>query len=201
MPVFDKLATNNEVSGIFFATGGCPPVVLENTIRKNPQCTKKGETTLRYISDNDIKTVFLVSSWSENYKHFDDDGSHTVLEALTETIDQIPLSTNIVIMQRIPKQPEYHVRTLFYDSIKTKSVPTLSISKTSYLDQAKNSRAAIQTLAERDNVTIIDATDTLCPEDVCEISQDNKIIYADGNHLNTTGAYLLTNLIEPYIIK
>ena len=202
MPVFDKIATEEKIQGKFFTAAGCPPLVTENSLKKDPQCTTKGQMTINYIKDNNIKLVFLVSSWESYYPHFDNEGNHTISEALTETIDKISTSTQIVIMQRIPNQPEFDVRELFYDSIKTKILPTVYVYKTDYFELTKDSREAIKKLAkERNNISVIDPTNIYCSDNICSVSQNKKIIYTNGNHLNTTGAMMSKELIKPFLLK
>ena len=148
MPLFDMLATEAGAHGVFFAAGGCPPlVVADHLIRENPQCVDNALKTLDYISKHKIKTVFLVASWDESYPHFDDNGSHSVLGAFEETLEKIPKDTEIVILQRIPRQPDFQVRELFYLSITTGVVPEVSVSKDEFLNSAYESRSAIERVA------------------------------------------------------
>ena len=201
MPVFDKVAKENGVYGVFFAAGGCPPLVVTgHSIRENPQCVDDGHRALKYITDNQIRDVFLVSSWDETYPYFDDKGSTTILEALTETIEQIPPTTQVHILQRIPRQPDFQVRQLFYAATSTNAVPAVSVNKAEFLSSSSMSRQAIETLArEHHNVSVIDAVDIYCPQTTCPITHDGTIIYADSNHLNTTGVLLMSPLITPLL--
>lgn len=197
MPAFDKIATEKKVRGIFFAIGGCPPLSVDTPLKKDPQCAINDIKVLDYVTSHNIKTVFLVSSWKENYPHVSDDGNHTIYEALAETINKIPTSTQVVIMERIPLQTEFDIRKFFYKAVQTGSTPTLSLSLSEHLEDTKESRSAIEKLAnERNNVSYIDPTPILCSEDKCDLSHNNEIIYSDGNHINNVGAKLLKPTIE-----
>lgn len=199
MPVFDKMAKENNVRGVFFAIGGCPPLSTGTPLKKDPQCSINDIKVLDYISKHNIETVFLVSSWKENYPHIVDDGNHTVYQALSETIDKFPSSTHVVITERIPFQPEFNIRGIFYTAVKTDSVPYIAAKRSDHDNDTIHSKAAIKRLTtERDNVSTVDPATVFCNDIECALSHNGAIIYFDGNHVNNTGALLLEPLFLPY---
>lgn len=199
MPVFDKMAKEHNVTGIFFAIGGCPPLSTGTPLKKDPQCAINDIKVLKYISENNIGTVFLVSSWKENYPHITDEGNHTVYQALAETLDKIPSSTQVVISKRIPLQPDFNIRSTFYTAVQTGSVPYIAVTKSEHeTDTTKSSGAITRLTMERTNVRSVDPATILCNDTECSLSHNSEIIYFDGNHVNNTGALLLEPLYLEY---
>ncbi|MBP6924079.1 MAG: acyltransferase [Candidatus Pacebacteria bacterium] len=200
MPAFDNIAKERGARGVFFAIGGCPPLSVGIPLKKDPQCSINDIKVLDYISKNNIKTVFLVSSWKENYPHITDGGNHTIYQALSETIDKIPNSTHVVIIERIPLQTEFNIRSTFYTAVRTGSVPDIAVKKSDHEKDTLQSKAAILRLTtERDNVSSVDPATIICDEAKCPISYNGTIIYFDGGHINNTGALLLKPLLEIFV--
>lgn len=196
MPGFEQAAKETGKQGIFYAVGGCPPLITDTAFNKDPQCTTHNQNALSYLRENDIDTVFIVARWREAYPTHTDTKTHTIYEALSETIDLVPTNINIVLIQTVPQQIAFKSRALFYQAINTHILPTIQTSRDTYLTINQASRQAIEQLAAvRNNVSIIDPIDTFCDIGSCSYSREGTILYTDTNHLNATGARLLAPLI------
>lgn len=200
MPAFEAAGRETRRQGAMFATGGCPPLITNTPFNKDPQCTTQNQKAIDYIAEHNIPTVFIVASWLNEYPHQDRSGTTTAYEALKNTINALPTTTQVIFTYRIPGQPDFDVRALFYEAIETNVAPSSHVTKEDYINDTASSRDAIKQLAmEKSNVSYIDSTSIFCPLTTCSILNDNYIIYTDGNHLNATGALLLTPLITPYL--
>ena len=201
MPGFEQAANETEKQGLFYAVGGCPPLITDTAFNRDPQCTTHNQNALHYILENDIETVFIVARWKESYPLHTDTKTHTIYEALTETIDLIPESTNIVILHTVPQQSDFESRTLFYRTIHTQILPVIQTPRDAYITTNQQSRQTIEQLAmERMNVSTIDPGDVFCDDKICSYSKNGTILYTDTNHLNTTGALQLVPLVSQYLL-
>jgi len=150
---------------------------------------------------NNIDTVFIVASWTDFYPLHTEAKTHTIYEALSESLDLIPDKVTVVLMHRVPGQPYFHIRTLFYQAIANGVLTDVETSRTSYLTTNAASRQAIEQIAnERANVFVLDPIDIFCTDTECSYAQEGEIIYTDSNHINATGALLLAPLVSPYLL-
>lgn len=202
MPAFDAAGIATGRQGVFFAVGGCPPIITDTPFNKDPQCVVHNQKALAYINEHTIDTVFLVSSWKNTYPSPDESRPYSAHKAFVTTLNQIATSTHIVLMQRVPHQPDFDVRKLFYYAIETSVLPAASISEIAHNHDTRGSRDAIAQLSsERTNISSFDSNRALCLSGDCPINIHDSIVYTDKNHINTTGALLLTPLITPFLQK
>jgi peptidoglycan/LPS O-acetylase OafA/YrhL len=218
MPVVDALAFENGQTGAYFGSGGCGPVIWKYDVTKDEKCKLIKEQAISFIKEHNVKKVLLIASWESdlgailansdsgimgNDTHQDtqeDSDGETFSEALSETVRMISSDSNeIYIMKKVPVFNDYDVRKEFNRVARTNHPPEPIVQTLQEHYQANaEENTAIDTLASSGAVIVLDPVPIFCPNNICSIVIDGKIVYKNGGHLNTTGAMLLRPVLADF---
>jgi peptidoglycan/LPS O-acetylase OafA/YrhL len=218
VPLFVALGWTYGAQGLVFALGDCPPLLEVGEIPPVSVCESENSLARQYITDHDVKNIFLVARWSYyvtggrgraqfaflSYPQTVSTSSQASVivfqKSLTLMVQQmVNEGRNVYIVKQAPEQFNFDPRTAFYkavhgaQSIEEESTPTAE--NVAYQTLANG---IIDTVGKISGVHVLDPASILCAKNsVCDLERNGQLLYRDENHLSTAGVMTLEPLFEP----
>ena len=217
VPLLNTLGRAYGEQGVVFDSGNCPPIIGAHQIPPAPGCEEEKGNAFRYIRNHDIQNVILIARWS----YYISGGQNNKISALiTDSSDRATSSTDalgafertlvpmvaqlshegrsVYIVEQVPEQTQFDLRKMFYHAVRTnKNVSFISVRA----EQSERTQAlpnsVIETLVALPNVHVLDPTNLLCKDGICNLELNGKLLYRDESHLSTIGAMSLESLFTP----
>lgn len=216
LPVFKKLAIENNYRGIVLSLTGCPP--LFNVFRLDndkiaQRCkgiySSNMEKFLEFNKDQ-IDHIFLVSRWTLYEKgwivngrlnpvaaHFlsDDeiksknasDSAKVLKKALVRTVDKLSRKLNIKTSILSPIPVlNGHI----------KNPKTIRVTKKEYIKQRYFTDNILKSFKNNNLVNTIDPINIFCSTETCIMYKNNIPLYIDDNHVSKEGALKFFDLLD-----
>jgi peptidoglycan/LPS O-acetylase OafA/YrhL len=221
-PVFDKLGKELNFSYVHNGLGGCLPLVGIDVVKGNWDkeiCKSLADKQIKFVKDNDIKTVFLIGRWSlytqgeyeKNMTKFfltKSEGTELSREASRKVFTEAFLKTlskyeelgvNVVIVLQVPQQKfdpkKFYSKLLASDLIGSNDssvgVRELSVGYAEHLLLQQFNRQFFDTLKDRANVKLFNPDPYFCHDSRCFLGNSESSYYCDDNHINSAGSFLL----------
>lgn len=172
-----------------------------------------GFEVAQYIEDHPtIKTIIMVSrgfwylDWADEFYIPGQDIENkedVFLTGIRDLFDRFP-DRKIIFVLEVPTlnfDPrqclDRYLPSLLLSHPKTNQRNDCSVSKARDLRQNQRYSQRISELAkDYTNVHLLDPRDTLCDETRCYVQVSGRVIYADDNHLNKNGSFVLGKQIS-----
>lgn len=215
LPGFLNFSKNKNVNGIAITQSGCIPFLeihLKNQDNKF-DCYLHNKRIYKFIKDNGIKNVFLVSRWNyytrfsklidlKNSKEFPSDENKRLMifeAGLKKSInylreDQI----NIFVLQQIPTAISYpygqYLDLYSNDFNLEKRFLKLSSKEIDHIEDTKKINKIFNNY--KDNINILNTSKVFCNNNKCYIGTIDTIHYSDEYHLTYQGGERLYEVIS-----
>lgn len=182
---------------------GCSPLMMTNS-EDTSRCRIIHQLFAEKLQSGDITDVLLVSRWT-NYREDIDQFSLTELEqqfetAVADTIEYLEsFNVRIHVLLQVPHHTYYEPRTLFYDVVRGAEVVNYALPRHQHDDMQSFVSQTWRASAADRQVSLLDPTPLLCSSEFCNLTYNDQVIYQDSNHLNATGALLLTPLLVEWL--
>ena len=220
---FDQAAKNNNLSGIFAGTSGCPPLLEIHALRKDQDtqnCHLLNKRAYEYVRTNKIKKAFLVARWSyytdgdyyetkfshlglsKNTRKNKENSRHAFEVGVKKTVEFYKnIGTELIVLSQVPQQL-YSAEDLYINIIKSSNdenaINRFSITKDRHLQLQS---FATSTFRSNDYISLVYPDKIFCNDNRCRVGTIDKSYYLDSDHLSKTGSELLTPLIEQELRK
>jgi len=205
-PVIDVLAREHGVKVAMIASNTCIPFFNLPPYAKYSDCALINAYAKKYAHDNNIDKLILSANWQIWYSYPAKWGGSSVNKVQTNFEDRLfdaeiarSYSTStIYVINQIPQQTNFSVRTLFYTTGgRISSALPEPVSYEKHLDESDMMYHELGKVSTDENYTIIDPAKALCEQDsTCKIEHEGTLVYRDYSHLNEYGAMLLAPLFE-----
>jgi hypothetical protein len=201
---------------------GCPPLINvypHRSDQNNKNCNILNEKVIKYITDQKIDYVFLAARWSYYTEgdylgggiqyllsHEDEYVSRknslsAFRKGLNATFKMYSRTeAKVVLMLQVPMQ-EKHPKNIYYNSIVSEKVKqvllnTSSVSMAKHLEFQRKTNEIISEEAQKfSNIILIDATKSMCVDQVCPVGDEFKSYYFDDDHLSIYGNNKLKEIL------
>lgn len=214
LPLFDEMATDHNISGLFLSRGGCPPI-LNTAIKMERDCPGTTASAFAALERHNVQHVVLVGRWSV-YALGRTDGSDDLLMVDSDTGDRWnhakelfrtnfkrtlsrlnALGITVWIMQQVPVQPYDVPHELTIQKMWGWDVLQAGVEVNEHLERQAFVNSVFSD-AVGPSVRLADPAQILCAEgDRCLAVREGRPVYIDNNHLSTHGAKLLRPLFVP----
>ena len=192
LPAIDAVAVSEEKSGASFIAAGCQAGKADLP-GSNPKCERVETLFWNFIDSSKAKKVLLIGRWP----HTEDDPETLAFQtALTDRVQRLTAAgVEVFLLAQVPAHPDFLVKPFFYAATHPNFNPqNVSVSLTQHEARQNSTQTLFLALAENLLVHIIDPAETLCSLETgqCYLYQDDVLLYQDADHLNATGALLLS---------
>ncbi len=209
-PAFFNLSNKYNKNGYLLTSSGCPPIlsVENNDPVYEYNCSEQNNAFLNLLIRENIKKVYIVSSWKVLSNKFDEIESTTEypgysefypnlkFAALAKTLDTLKeAAIDIYILQNVPtakKEPPIMLALQEKYNIENK----YAIDIEDYENDLNNGIGAFQEIYKGDGIHYIDPRPLLCNDEVCHTELDGGSLYYNKSHISAYGAELLEPLFE-----
>lgn len=212
-PAIDLQAKKNNKTALMLRNSCFVPISFaERSKDKNFKgCAKKTSAIIDFLAEHpNIKTVILAQRWAARTKDFKkrnniEEPERFREETLTGFIDQISMhGREVIVWAQVPKTvhkaqnvPSLIVR-MMKRGIDTEMVlnPTLE----SYNDNQKDISPILKRISKKRNVHVLWPHESLCNQatGICQIYDDQDILYYDDDHLSHYGAKKFSYLFDKF---
>lgn len=223
LPPIEAVAKANNISLFYTGFSGCPPVLGVIPVRNDQDrrnCKMLNERAVSFARENGISEVIMVARWTYytegdysggNFQYLNstngkiEDRSisiESLIEGLNLTLSEFADSDiDVVIMLQVPMQEDSPDK-LFSSSIINGVISTeklglesVSLEKSVEFQQFTNS-IIIKTAKKYPNVKVLDPTNVFCDSGNCLVGDETVSYYLDDDHLSTSGANRLYEIIK-----
>ncbi|EMP55575.1 acyltransferase [Marinobacter santoriniensis NKSG1] len=187
--------------------GGCPPIFFGVPIKSNidkEACVQSQHAVWDYINSHpSIHTVFMSARW-HFYRHSvlanadaNADGEDGFDRALRETVRLlIEKGLRVVVVDSLP-EPGFDVaKVLARDEM---------LSKTSEVafDDALPPMQSLPSISDLvgKGLAVISFNEILCPDGICSVRQDDRMLYFDEDHLAKSGVEKIRSCLESVFVS
>jgi len=192
--------------------GGCPPLLGARRVSElgAEECNAFQERALGFLTDpdNSIETVFLSARWlayatgiipgaDDSHVYLIEDEQSEELgpeenrrvfnRSLKSTVDQLRAAKKTVVIVGGVPEIGWDVPTILALSAQHQVTLPQPPSRRETEEKYAVVDRVLSGMAERDGVTYVPVWSLLCPEH-CLITEDDRAIYSDENHLSLYGA-------------
>ena len=195
-------AEKRNLSTMSFYLFVCPPIISDENSLANQKCQDyRAQIKQILLSKDHIKYVFIAGRWS--------DIADPVLfeKQIADTINFLSsLNKKIIVMGSIPDSRSGDTKTSPLECIENKLTPiqkflptkerncsSLAISR--FEKQFEYAKIIKDVAKKYQNVTYFDPFQYFCDSQSCYFIKDNKLLYADTDHLNINGSEYIKNFI------
>lgn len=214
-PAFFDLSERYGRNGFILTHHGCEAILDFHKTSWQPDHTCNQFNTAVYdlIRRHNIKHVFLVShygSWMNQntldphevtLDHAAPEGYKNMLAAgLALTLDRLKKEDRkIYFLEDVPSVPFDPPRMLAMDRMYDDGTENKGgLSRESYILSKKVQLDLFFERYGKEDLTILDPLEILCPGTVCIVAEGNNSLYYNRGHLSVHGALYLAPLFEPY---
>jgi hypothetical protein len=216
---FDIAGKSQGIAFEKIALGGCPPLLGVDVIKGSYSigvCSKLAEWQYKYVLENNIKKVLLVSRWTQ-YTDGNYDGSgigilglskndertkYASRKAFEQAFDRTvkayqAIGVEVYVLAQVPQQ-KVDVKYL-YTKLDLFSAPSFDknsfINKMSVKQQEHEllqsyTRSFFAKYENKKDIHLVILDDAFCHAGKCLMGERDKAFYVDTNHLSKTGASL-----------
>lgn len=216
--VLDKHPTSSNT--IYIATQpGClpiPGIILKNNSIIERSCNSYRDSIFQLINNKNIKSVILGGCWNcylikhpeqskdeiEDDFYARDENKKEALKSLKEFLIHTNKSKTVYLLLDNPVGPQYDPSNYLQgDRLNGFSVNPMPINYSISNDQLKL-RTQLIDIANQAHIKIIDPADTLCPHQLCKISNEHgEPLYKDTNHLRASYVRNNASYIDNTIVR
>jgi len=166
-------------------SSACPPVISVDLF-SNPDCLAANEKTLlSIVSDPAAKTVLLAMNY-ERYRKTENEaleaGYRKVVEELVRSGKQV------FLMKQIPNPGIDVAQTAGFYKAYGLNLSRLGHTLEDVRYAAREWTELQETLAQHPAVSLIDPSMALCNQDFCPLTENDKVLYFNGDHVSMFGA-------------
>ena len=223
-----NLGIKKKIKGIMTGFSGCPPLLGVQSIRINihkRNCKLLNEKVFKYVKENKIKKVFLVSRWTyytdgdyygKSFHHISKDNflfsnkkkSRKAFKyALEYTMKRYnDIGVEVIFVHQPPMQlynPMFIYINSFNFSKKTidkEKLENLSVDYDKHMNFQKFVRENINLLKNKKyKFKEINLDNFFCDTNKCMIGTKKGSYYGDDDHLSIYGAVKIQNIIGKYL--
>jgi peptidoglycan/LPS O-acetylase OafA/YrhL len=218
-PVFEEVATANNVSGFVAFKNACAPLLglkrydLDNI----QQCASFHQSVLAFIQAKHIRNVFLHGRWglySEGNRYKQEDGVPVLLTSDRNTkenyreFDNLFRATieelrrrqiNVVIIASVPEVGMDVPTALARSAVKGDSVKLIEPRYSEFMERQARSFGVLSQVAAENSSTVIYPHQALCDGLSCSVVKEKHALYFDDNHLSIHGSMCLVSIIAPWL--
>jgi peptidoglycan/LPS O-acetylase OafA/YrhL len=216
---FDIAGKSQGIAFEKIALGGCPPLLGVDVIKGSYSigvCSKLAEWQYKYVLENNIKKVLLVSRWTQ-YTDGNYDGSgigilglskndertkYASRKAFEQAFDRTvkayqAIGVEVYVLAQVPQQ-KVDVKYL-YTKLDLFSAPSFDkssfINKMSVKQQEHEllqsyTRSFFAKYENKKDIHLVILDDAFCHAGKCLMGERDKAFYVDTNHLSKIGASL-----------
>lgn len=221
MPAFDMLAARAGVPGVAMTYSGCPPLLgVEHVYETGRECARFNQTAIDYIRRHHIGTVYLVGFWDHYLRAHEWNGVHTDLQptpiiraangttpantaeleavferALTRTLAELR-DVKVYIVGQVPQQTISVPQGLIQAKLLHQPIDRFRVPRDVALRRAV-SRGIFARHLQPNKVEFLDTIAQICREQMCAITNGDRPLYYDDNHLSAFGARTLEPMLAP----
>ena len=196
------------LKGVVFTRGRCVPLLAVHR-PKQDYCTDYMTFAYDTVARMGIANVILVSRWllyvgatgpmnpplvALHDGDLPSDNTAVIARGLQRSLDALA-GRQVFILTGIPEigfpPPSVLARALYFGR-PAPSPPTLA----AYRAQQSAVLNVLNAAASRDRAQLLNATERLCPDAQCRITDGDRILYFDENHLTREGAALLAPVFD-----
>jgi len=227
-PAFDLASNDLNKQGAFVGYSGCPPLLDIYSLRPDrnlKDCRKLNEKIFRYIANNKIKKIFLVSRWSyytdgnydqTNFSHISkkdiffsnkSNSREAFYFGLKNTLQRYnSIGVEVILVHQVPLQlydPKYiYLRSLSKGNqdIDQNKLFSLAVDYKKHMHLQNFVRDKIKSLENKDyKFKVIDLNSIFCDKMKCLVGTVKSSYYYDKSHLSRKGAQMTKNLLLKYL--
>ncbi|MCV0428775.1 MAG: acyltransferase [Roseibium sp.] len=212
-PAIDDLSTQADRTALFF-TNGC--VAIEKKLlelEKVRNCVNLSIKQADYLADQPgIETVILANRWYSKTVRWVEAWGLEQKEAwalressLRNFVKKLTASgKKVVILAQVPlvdtrfkkSLPSVVARMIKQDHSDLESLFPL---RESYLNRNRDVLDLLERIADGTGAVVLYPHETLCQSSMCQVYDDEGMIYWDDDHLSVYGAQKISPLFEPFI--
>jgi peptidoglycan/LPS O-acetylase OafA/YrhL len=184
---FADIATKNDYKLVIYTKSGCPMYdisTMNNILKRDyTECYSWREDALVQIQK--LKPELIIQT-GLTY-------ANSTQEKYKEYIGRLKqISKNVVKIEDTPHPVHNVPECLTKNSSDIKKCSFTLAAATLY----KQNRDMETSIAQKDNIQVIDPTDWFCDKTLCPSIIDNIVVYQDSSHVTNTYAKYLSNLME-----
>ena len=224
-PAFDILAKNNKKKGILVGYSGCPGLLDINSVRGDRNirnCRLLNEKLYKFIKNQKIKKIFLVSRWTyytvgnygkTNFNLVSKKGNlfsnkktskAAIIYGIKNTAKRYKdLGVEVIFVHQVPEQiydPKYvYQKSLIKkeNKIDLKKLTNFSVRYQDHIKHQKFIKNNVNIIRnDYSNLKEIDFSEIFCNKSYCSHGSKSASYYADKNHLSISGAMRTIILIK-----
>ena len=214
-------ASHAGVAGLVAYMPGCPPLLGVYPLdHESDTCDVFLEGVMNYIQDHpNLKTIILASRWalySKGTRYKTESGNTVLLASITgstptdtnttlfkvglaRTVNKLlEMGRAVVIVGQVP-EIGYDVPSAFSIAQRTgRDInQIIAPSLNEYIDRNIFVTTVIKSLAENDNVQVVEPWKILCNKKNCLVAITGKALYRDDDHLSLFGAHYISDIFDP----
>jgi peptidoglycan/LPS O-acetylase OafA/YrhL len=220
-PVFEQVATANNVSGFVAYKNACAPLlgVRRYDGEDVQQCVAFNQSVLAFIDANQIRNVFLHGRWalySEGSRYKQEDGVPALLTAhrntkenyhafenlFRSTIEELRRrQINVVIIASVPEVGVDVPTALARSAIKGYAAERIEPRYSEFVERQARSFGVMSRVAAETSSRVSYPHLALCDSERCSVVKENHALYFDDNHLSIRGSMCLLSTIAPWLTQ
>ncbi len=223
MPMFEELALDHGVAGLYASHGGCVPLIGVDRRDKlgSPGCAGFNSAVSNLLEKTpNIRSIILVGRWAEYYEVHRYKPDVPPL-TLVDTVRAVRGDTNEEVFKRGLERTLAFLEKKGRDIVIVGQVPDLSFDAPRHLAiQALLGHQLTESFAlsnylmrQRDVMDLIESMRSLfgfevlyphralCNEKYCAIRMKDVLLYRDSTHLTVAGSHLVKRIFDPYFSR
>ncbi len=211
--VIDDQAKTKNNAGIFIGTRGCIPLTNVSRTPSREHCKLAQNSFERQILNEQVDTVILMGAWNKYINLYHNNLGLLVTDKKAVSLNESAahesfnrqiinlsqqlnnLGKKLYIVRQVPYK-KIDRRELFYQSNVSSEETYITPLPLKEHNDLRSETSAIFYELEKYNVEILDPTELLCDDIQCYFEDETGLLYIDGEHLTTYGAYKLKPLFE-----
>ncbi len=227
LPPVAKAAEQAEVSFVHFGHAGCPPLLdtyVQIGFVELGACRDLAQRQFEYVKANNIPVVILVARWSLyvhdtvngvpkvsfylSSKPNDEatlDNSRAAFErGLRRTIQAYrAIGVNIVLARQVPEQsvdPDSLIRFSNRETLQN-AVKQYSVTTASHKRKQAYANGQFDRMRTEFAVKIIGFDDLYCWDGLCPLSDGDRLLYSDADHVSAYGSMRMQKIFETILLE
>ena len=220
-PVFEQVATANNVSGFVAYKNACAPLLglMRYDGDSVRQCITFNQSVLAFIDANQIRTVFLHGRWalySEGSRYKQEDGVPALLTANRNTKENYPVfenlfrstieelrrrQINVVIIAGVPEVGVDVPTALARSAIKGHAIERIEPRYFEFVERQARSLEMLSRVAAETSSRVTYPHLALCDNEFCSVVKEKHALYFDDDHLSVHGSMCLLSTIAPWLTQ
>lgn len=211
LPAFDAALKDMNLSGLFVAESGCPPLPSATVSfkgRDNWRCREFNQQVLKLLSTTkSIDTVLLSGAWDAytveksgyalrvKSRFSSEESLEQGVEDLVTTLRRTSAVKQVVFVGQVPSYDWNVPCRMLLDRLNNR--PSSSMTQSAWLSRSAASRGAISTIVRSGSISFIDSSEYFCSTGVCRYADETgQPFYWDNGHINQRGANYMAPALE-----